>query len=178
MALGKTQQQFATEVLPCAISTVARWETITPPEADVLKRLSGIAAQHGLFALASEFADLHMGRLKQGVPDLTVVPRTETEPEHGHLFIRLNGSDAIQAGQGFMMLVDALSSSNPDIQRKTKLLLAPLLSVAERLYGAPRIDKMGAVFTAAVAHGIPETAVAAGAVVPQPITTPKKKRGK
>src|ERR1700733_9958179 len=50
--MGLSQQRFATEVLKGAISTLARYETSSPPHGEVLRQLAEVAKREG-------FLDLH-----------------------------------------------------------------------------------------------------------------------
>lgn len=47
-AMGLTQTSFAVEVMKVAISTLARYETSTPPRGDVLLQLASIAGREAL----------------------------------------------------------------------------------------------------------------------------------
>jgi hypothetical protein len=58
-ALGKTQQEFAVEVVKTTIGTVAVWETTRPPRGDALIRLADVANENGYPAFAEEFRELY-----------------------------------------------------------------------------------------------------------------------
>ena len=54
-AIGKTQQEFATQVLKTSLVTIARYETSHPPRGNVLLRLADIAEENKLPDIARVF---------------------------------------------------------------------------------------------------------------------------
>lgn len=68
-ALGKTQQQFAVEVVKTSIGTVAVWETTRPPRGDTLLKLAEIAWKHGFYDLSDRIETLFLD---------DVIPRLRT----------------------------------------------------------------------------------------------------
>jgi len=168
IALGKTQQTFAVEVMNTAISTIGRWESNDPPTGDALKRLEAIAQQHGLFELGAEFGDLYIKWRREGIPPMTLVPTIKGRPEHGHLCVELEGSEEMRIGQGFLHALEGFRSADPATKKNAIAIFASLHNVGERLFGARLIDKTDAAFVKAMAHGIPKTAAEVNVTIPQP----------
>ena len=115
-AMGKTQQQFAVEVLKTAITTVARYETSHPPRGEVLLRLATIAneAAHGrplkvaepLLELAGVFHGLYFEEVLRNfgakTDFLVSIPKTATRPAVGYLVSRIEDPEKMRAAVRYL----------------------------------------------------------------------------
>ncbi len=57
--LKLTQQRFAVEIMDCAVPTVGKWETSSPPTGSTLLRLADVAERKGCFDLQQKFRELY-----------------------------------------------------------------------------------------------------------------------
>jgi transcriptional regulator with XRE-family HTH domain len=176
IALGKTQQTFAVEVMHTAISTIGRWESNDPPTGDALKRLAAIADQHGLFQLNTEFEDLYLKWRFEGIPQMTLVPKINNNSEHAHLYAQLEGREEMRYGQGFLHALEGFRSTDPATKEKAMAILANLHELGEQLFGSKLIDKTDGAVVAAMAHGIPATAADVNVTIPQPKRGARKEK--
>ena len=125
--MGKTQAQFAVQVVETAVTTVARWETSHPPQGDLLLRLGEIAQQQGMFDLRNVFRKLYAKEAVRKLGfDLMRIQETETEPAHGYYFKHISGELALSGIQDFNILLSQLESPNPKVKRNAISLLSVL----------------------------------------------------
>jgi transcriptional regulator with XRE-family HTH domain len=113
--LGVTQQQFASEVLKVAISSVARWETKDPPHGETLIQLADIAERNGVglhhtkgqpfMELGSVFRRLYLDEVRANLGGGQIIGavETETRPGYAYLFVKLEGADQIKAAREFLL---------------------------------------------------------------------------
>jgi hypothetical protein len=144
--MNKTQQTFAVEVLPSAISTIARWETITPPEEEALDRLAAIAIEHGHRDLANVFVRYRVAGMKkkwaetkQNFPNLVIAPRTDTEPACGYLVQQFDGRNRLYLATATQLLDERVSAGDA----KALSLLTQLVTGLQEIYkDAPIVYKL------------------------------------
>jgi hypothetical protein len=127
-AMEMTQAQFAVQVVDTAVTTIARWETTHPPQGDLLLRLGEIARQQGMPPLRDFFRGLYAKEVlgKLGF-DLMMIPKTETEAEHGYLMFRLEGIDEIRGAQRLMDIIWRRRSPDPESRKAGAAELSSLL---------------------------------------------------
>lgn len=159
-ALGKTQQTFAVEVFPCAISTIARWETITPPEGDALDQLASIAYQHKLYDIGNLFLKARVeetkkkwSEMKEQFPDFFMIQKTDAEREHGYMVKRFDGLAALELANMLILLEPFVSAGDPEGLRLLSQLKEGVMSLTSK---NPLVYKMARAFTYAVAAGLPQ----------------------
>ena len=89
--MGKTQQQFAVEVLDTTVTTMGRYETTHPPRGEVLLTLARIAEESALskvseqqkqirlLALRDAFREMYLEQVAENLGfQLVVMPATRT----------------------------------------------------------------------------------------------------
>jgi hypothetical protein len=121
-ALGKTQQEFAVEVVKTAIGTVAVWETTRPPRGEALLRLADVAdraqsTDPSLFEsktllltkLGDVFRRLYLDEVKTNLGDNRgpIVGHVDGK-EDFYLFIKLNGPDQLKIAWDLINLINSL----------------------------------------------------------------------
>ena len=95
---GLTQQQLASDVLHCAISSVARWETSDPPRGKILRDLARVAQENALHDLATTFERFYLTEsLPKGTRIVWDIPA-----QRGYLTAELRGADQYKAAHTFM----------------------------------------------------------------------------
>ncbi|WP_158750225.1 hypothetical protein [Acidobacterium sp. S8] len=152
-----TQQRFAVEVLKTAISTIARYETITPPEGDVLLRLSKVADENGRPDLGAKFLAIYVEEFSKKLGgELIMVPKTESRIEHGYVVKKLEGQKQLLFMQRALLVLGAFDySGDPKISKAADELLDSIGDFAQRCIPNPIVHKLTNAMTAAVAHGVP-----------------------
>lgn len=91
-ALGKTQQQFAVEVVKTAIVTVARWETNHPPKGETLLRLAGIAWENGQTRLSGDFTLLFLDEVMPRLHEKGMLRFGPASAESGYVICRFDNA--------------------------------------------------------------------------------------
>jgi hypothetical protein len=148
-SLGQTQQSFATEVLPCAISTVARWETITPPEGEALDQLASIAYHHRLYDIGNVFLKARIeetqkkwSEMKARFPEIIMLPKSDSEPEHALVLKRVDGAHAILLENYSLTIGPALNSENERVRKLAFEALGAMQKAADAINGNPMQAKL------------------------------------
>jgi transcriptional regulator with XRE-family HTH domain len=155
-AMGKTQAQFAVTVLETAVTTIARYETSHPPQGELLLRLADIARQQRMYELQDVFRELYVKQVLRDLGfDLLTVPRTESEPEHGYLFKRLEGQHALSAAQSFILILAQLDSSDSETKANAVSAISSLREAARRF--APEIGDLQDALLSAMTGKQPQT---------------------
>jgi hypothetical protein len=118
-AIGKTQQQFAVDVLGSAVTTVARYETSNPPSGEVLVRLADIAKENNLIPLRNEFTVLYLEEVLKNVTFNMFVqqPKADGTPASGYLVLKLEGTEEIKAAAKF---VDSLKGTHDELLKAAR----------------------------------------------------------
>lgn len=142
-AMRLTQTEFAVDVLRMAVSTVARLETSTPPQPDVLLRLAGIAnreaasskdkdEQQVFTGLRDTFRGLYVESevLGKGF-DLALYSLSDRTC--GYLTLLLGNSDEVRAADDFLRVVMGLRSADPVHMRAAATALTALRKAADKL---------------------------------------------
>ena len=160
-----TQAQFAVLVLDCAITTVARYETIQPPQGDVLLRLAKIAKQEAFkegrsqaeqeifIYLEGRFQELYVqdAREKLGC-SLLMIPRTDAEREHAHLLTRVGGELAMKLAYYFLSVAQVLDAKDEnDIPKEALEAFAVMEKAAVSIKGKNAVEA-ALVFVEAMAN--------------------------
>jgi transcriptional regulator with XRE-family HTH domain len=141
-AMKMSQAQFAVMVLETAVTTIARYETSHPPQGDLLLRLAAIAEKQGLNDLRDVFRKLYLEDVKEKIGfDLLTVAKTETEPRHGYLFIRLDGEDAHRLAQSVLLVNAHLHSDDPQM-RENALFGVSSLEKTARKFENPAVGEL------------------------------------
>jgi len=166
-AMGKTQAQFAVQVMDTAVTTIARWETSHPPQGDLLLRLGDIALQHGMSALRDVFRELYAIEVLRKLGfDLMTIPKTDAEAEHGYLMFRLEGIEEIRGAQRLLDIIWRRRSPDPESRKAGTAELSALLESGSSSSLSP-VDKIRA---AVMPHISGEQ--------PAPISVKEKSHGK
>jgi transcriptional regulator with XRE-family HTH domain len=133
-ALGKSQSEFALELLDTAVTTVSRYETSNPPVGKVLLRLAKIADTHGLFHIRDLFRGIYIEEIIAPL-DFEVVqcPPIRVVPEHGYLIMRLHEGES-ECVMAFVLLLRKRRNS-PDVEckRMAEQALADLIETALKI---------------------------------------------
>ena len=113
--MGKTQAQFAVEVLKTAVTTVARYETSHRPPGDVLLRLRDIAREQGQMGLADQFQSVWL----QDVDKALGPVKTFTAADgHGLLVSSLDGELQLRGATVFLHWLGQINSPDPGIKKR------------------------------------------------------------
>jgi transcriptional regulator with XRE-family HTH domain len=127
-ALGETQQQFAHR-MKTAIRTIARWETIQPPQGETLNQMAILARRSGLSALAGKFERAYTA-YRVEAPDSVNRSRSRfvassDGTDFGAVRLWMEGSETTY-GEAFVLALGGLRGKDPAIAEKCRRILQTL----------------------------------------------------
>jgi hypothetical protein len=135
-ALGKSQTSFAVEDLKVAVSTLARYETSTPPRGNVLLELAKIAERENLTELRDEFRDVFIDELAVSLTSdrsfIHVVRPGDDRPAYGHLLMDLEGLEELDAASEFVNIIEATRSADPAVKKRAEIAIKSLSRAAAK----------------------------------------------
>jgi hypothetical protein len=145
-AVGKIQTNFAVEDLKVAVSTLARYETSTPPRGDVLLQLAAIAdreassrsgvEQHQFVELRETFRFLFLADVRKTLGfDLVVYHATKDQPAHGVALTGLEGPEELRAAHSFISLLSMSRSRDPAFRKIALAEFDSMGKAAEKRHG-------------------------------------------
>lgn len=129
-ALNKTQRDFAAEFLHTTATTVARYETHSPPRGDVLLQLADIAKQEAdspriklsrrmqLQEISETFESLYINNSRERLDPNKHVWTSHGLDRYALLFRRMTGSREIAAGMYCSLILDVIASDYKTVSDK------------------------------------------------------------
>jgi hypothetical protein len=134
-AMGKTQTMFAVEVLNMAVSTVARFETSTPPEGDMLLKLAEVALDNDQEELYERFRKLYKNWMVEQAKRLTRISVVRRSPgshrakfeQEQYRILELHGSEQSKAADNFELMLSWLKTGDAKQKATAERILKPLI---------------------------------------------------